>query len=305
MPANIDGLSMTTHCCFHGDTVALIEKDLAFVKKFGINRKIDIFKGLMIEITSDCNANCKLCYYPIEKDCHLNKDLVLNLAAEFKNYNIWLSGGEPTIHPDFMQIVRNMGNFRAVLSNGIKFAEKTFCFEFLGAAGLDLNGCYPAVFSFNHTVESLKVKAVENIASMGHKLNHVMFSISNVKQMTDIFSFANQFKDTITHLRIRTPFNSWAQKAPKKLYLSELSAHIPKGYKPCDDLGGNSIYDITYKKGDRYLIICSSPEISAFDVNAVQAAPKMLAHDGNVYPIPLGLIVNEGIDAGYMHYNVA
>jgi len=80
--------------------------------------------SLHLEITSKCNERCVHCYIPHEnKINHIDSDLFYNILKQCKKMNllhITLSGGEPMLHPDFIDFLRkcNEYNFSVnVLSN--------------------------------------------------------------------------------------------------------------------------------------------------------------------------------------------
>ena len=90
--------------------------------------------NFFIELSrQSCNLKCKHCY--IERNTFgQNKDFldikkIKNALKIVKDYNvklIYLTGGEPTIHPDFNQIMRmclKISN-TTVLSNGVMINDK-------------------------------------------------------------------------------------------------------------------------------------------------------------------------------------
>lgn len=91
-----------------------------------------------------CNQKCRCC--PITNN--INKDELLapwdrikeeaNLMVLSGVTDVTISGGEPTIHPDFFKIIelflqKNIGVH--ILSNGEKFSDKSFCEKFLEISG--------------------------------------------------------------------------------------------------------------------------------------------------------------------------
>ena len=85
--------------------------------------------------TDACNLRCKHCYQnagpsPGPEELSLDEKLmVLEQIDEMGIPVIALSGGEPTIHPDFLRIVEEgarRGIYMAVATNGIRFADEDF-----------------------------------------------------------------------------------------------------------------------------------------------------------------------------------
>ncbi|MCS7126462.1 MAG: radical SAM protein [Aigarchaeota archaeon] len=91
--------------------------------------------------TNACNLKCKHCYQnastPLPNELSLEEKLdVLNQLDEIGVPLIALSGGEPTIHPDFLKIVEEgskKGIFMAVATNGIRFSCEDFAEKALRA----------------------------------------------------------------------------------------------------------------------------------------------------------------------------
>ena len=70
-------------------------------------------KKVVLELTNSCNLNCEHCFYrqneKYNSNSFLKKSEAFSLIDKFKKDNIEklvLTGGEPTIHPDFLDIAR-------------------------------------------------------------------------------------------------------------------------------------------------------------------------------------------------------
>lgn len=84
--------------------------------------------------TNKCNLRCKHCYqnasYPLPGELTLEEKL--NIVSQLDRAGvplIALSGGEPTIHPDFLRIVEEgsrRGIYMAVATNGTRFSNMGF-----------------------------------------------------------------------------------------------------------------------------------------------------------------------------------
>lgn len=80
--------------------------------------------NLHIEIISKCNERCIHCYIPHENKCDImDADMFYNILEQCRQMNLLhltISGGEPMLHPDFVNFLRkcNKYNFSVnVLSN--------------------------------------------------------------------------------------------------------------------------------------------------------------------------------------------
>ena len=107
--------------------------------------------GFGIDVTTHCNLNCMTCYYldspenrPAACDSHISPRLfeeAMSQAARSGFQEIYILGGEPTIHPDILDLLKCAGdfNFRQVLlvTNGLRLADLKFCKE-VAATGADI-----------------------------------------------------------------------------------------------------------------------------------------------------------------------
>ncbi len=98
----------------------------------GIGREKNI--GVGIDITDGCNMSCRHCYYhrqqvplrhlPLEQ----LKKIISSAAEEFSE--LYLLGGEPTLHPELAQIVDyglERMNMVMLVTNGLRLADEAFC----------------------------------------------------------------------------------------------------------------------------------------------------------------------------------
>jgi MoaA/NifB/PqqE/SkfB family radical SAM enzyme len=92
--------------------------------------KYKITKKAKIDIGLRCNANCYFCYYrssldsPVKPLDKIKKEIGLLIDAGFTK--IELSGGEPTIHPDFIDIlsyITEKGAEPSFLTNAINIDQ--------------------------------------------------------------------------------------------------------------------------------------------------------------------------------------
>ena len=90
---------------------------------------------LQFAITSKCNLRCKHCYDDTEEHVHMPFDQCTGVLDKFFNFcrqwnrfpMVWITGGEPTVHPDFWAILDYIKDsqdnptdcYVAILSNGI------------------------------------------------------------------------------------------------------------------------------------------------------------------------------------------
>ncbi len=90
---------------------------------------------LFLEITDVCNQNCLFCIQPGKwqiktyESCHISLEHVEKILHEAKSLGVlefYISGGEPTCHPQFLEIIRRVKKYRfraSILTNGINFSS--------------------------------------------------------------------------------------------------------------------------------------------------------------------------------------
>jgi len=120
-----------------------------------------------VDLTNRCNMNCPICFananqqgYVYEPDYETIVKMLDALRAEepIKCTAVQFSGGEPTIHPDFVKIIkaakdRKFAQVQAA-TNGIEFAKK---YDFLKESSLaGLNTIY---LSFDGVTEDIYLQA--------------------------------------------------------------------------------------------------------------------------------------------------
>ncbi len=96
----------------------------------GYNQQLDLNTldkplYLYLELTNSCNLNCKFCSVSEKKSCYMNLDIVKKVLNDMKRMNIldvYYTGGEPLLHPDFDEIVSyadQLGIRQTLLTNGL------------------------------------------------------------------------------------------------------------------------------------------------------------------------------------------
>jgi len=155
--------------------------------------------------TNMCNLRCKHCYQRADRPTKDELDLKEKLAvvAQLDKAGvaaIALSGGEPTIHPHFLTIVKaiaDRGIYAAVATNGWKFADMNYLLK-AKEAGLryvevSIDSANPKKHDEFRGVRGSwerAVKALENAVKIG--LNHAMavtitkYNLSEVEDLLDL-----------------------------------------------------------------------------------------------------------------------
>jgi len=230
---------MSKTCQQHGRFVELISSDAAFFEKMdrwrwdtpGVDndpvtrsergcpfdcgvcpshKSAPIF--INIDLTNRCNLRCPVCFANADASGKLYEVSVEQveqmMEASFKLGKIrpscvQFSGGEPTLHRDFIKILR-LASKRGyaqiqVATNGLKFARDPAFAQAAAEAGLNVvylqfDGVSDEVYlkTRGRALWDVKQRAIENIAKAGMQVCLVPTLIKGVNdhQIGDIFRFA-------------------------------------------------------------------------------------------------------------------
>ncbi|MFW9788606.1 MAG: radical SAM protein [Candidatus Thorarchaeota archaeon] len=92
----------------------------------------------VMEITGLCNLSCNICFAAAPYGDHVPFDQISSMIDAYVSYEaepelLQLSGGEPSLHPDILEIVRYAKNLGiqdvAVSTNGLRLLEEDFAAE--------------------------------------------------------------------------------------------------------------------------------------------------------------------------------
>ncbi|RLI42666.1 radical SAM/SPASM domain-containing protein [Candidatus Bathyarchaeota archaeon] len=148
--------------------------------------------------TNACNLRCKHCYQnagpkPLPGELTFEEKLsVLNQLDEMEIPLIAFSGGEPTIHPDFIPIVREAsrrGIYTAVATNGLAFADESFTDKALKAGlkyvEVSLDSTDPRVHDEFRGVKGaweLAVRGIKNVVKHGGASTGIAMTLTKLNK---------------------------------------------------------------------------------------------------------------------------
>ncbi|HNX27351.1 MAG TPA: radical SAM protein, partial [Phycisphaerae bacterium] len=173
-----------------------------------------------IDLTNRCNMKCPICFananaqgYIWEPDYNeIVRELkVLRAMKPHPTTAIQFTGGEPTIHPDFLKIIsaaRDMGfSYIQIATNGITLSDENFArqcrdaglhtlylqFDGVGDEAYKETRNYPGIWS-------KKLAAIENARKVGMKVCLVPTIVKNIndEQVPKILDFAFRNVDVIS-----------------------------------------------------------------------------------------------------------
>lgn len=167
-------------------------------------------KSIYMAIWYKCNQACKgcPCTQNVDRGKNMSFDDVKELtekAIEGRDdpINITVSGGEPTLHPDFMRIMnyfKSQDVFVTILTNAEKFSDINFCNEFISNIAIlrtrivtTIHSSRPEIHEEqNHSVGSFQ-KSINGLKylfkkGIGITIKHCITSV-NYKDTYDFINF--------------------------------------------------------------------------------------------------------------------
>lgn len=146
-----------------------------------------------VEILNACNFKCVHCYNQNLKTCIMPKELFFNIVDQLTDLgckNITITGGEPTLHPDFKQI------YKYCFDKGLKITLYT-------------NGYY-----LNKFFDFLKTNTPETIDISIYGTTNKTYK--NVCQIDDAFDTVDKNIKSLQKLKIKTTLKSVIMKQNHK-----------------------------------------------------------------------------------------
>ena len=197
----VDHLSHHDDGCTTCSLTGLIDQAPLFSLPTTAPYKIDI------ALTYGCNNQCPHCYNEASRLAMPSLPLdhwkrVLDWVAEMGIPHVILTGGEATLHPDFVEIVRyadSLGMIVGLNSNGRYLGKQSYMQE-IGQAGLNhvqitLGSCYPDVHdavmgakSFHQTVKGIRTA----IESGVHVITNTTLMRSNMDHLEELVDFLDE-----------------------------------------------------------------------------------------------------------------
>ncbi len=230
-----DAIWMYKRCDEHGPFKGLVDSDVDFYKrvmnKAPIRRKpYDMF---VIPVTHRCNLDCALCFVPKRDRDDLSLEQLKKIIDDFEGSWIGLSGGEPTLRddlPDLLRHIRASGRTCQVLTNGIKFTDRSYLRQLVDA------GLNDVLFSFNGFSDrffqeinrkpllDIKLEALQNCIEEGVQiaLSPTIFRGLNEEDLVPLVGLCLDHAPSIYELRIRGACRVGRHETVAPLATSEL-----------------------------------------------------------------------------------
>jgi len=194
----------------------LIERDLELYRllmRDNGNLSQGRINHLVIEPVYECNLNCPICFTYGQKG-QISLEEVRKEISKYRNKIVSISGGEPTLYKDLVEIIKIVAgrNIPLLATNGLKLVDFDYLMR-LKKAGLrhvtfSLNGFSDNTFIKTNGQIFLeeKMKAIENLlkADMKFLLSMLLVRGVNEEEIKSIVDFAAKHSKNIKEVRIRS-----------------------------------------------------------------------------------------------------
>ncbi len=167
------------------------------------------FPYLRLSVTDVCNFRCSYClpdgYKKSGAEIFMNVDEIRRLVTAFAGMGTWkirLTGGEPTVRPDFIEIAHTVAavpgiRHLAMTTNGYKLPERAMDYYQAGvrAINISIDSLRPAMFKeitghdrLGEILEGIRTCTEAGFESL--KMNTVLLRGMNDNELDDFISFA-------------------------------------------------------------------------------------------------------------------
>jgi hypothetical protein len=233
--------------------------------------------------------------------------VVSDCAVDARRAPFILTGGEPTLRPDIVDLVREVQKVGPVqmVTNGVRLADPNL-----------YNALMPLLVSKNQTASvnlSLHPEsdAWNNVVSMARADNVVLESalivVDSKEGFFDALKQAQGLADVVASFRIKAASRIWAEQKPGKIFVSDMLGWL-------DEAGGT--YSIVTQRHNKsvivnviwtgpdgppvFLMLVSWHDVENVDLLDIDCAPWYRARNGEVANLVTAGLINEGIDRGFI-----
>ena len=172
---------------------------------------------LNIELTNMCNLNCTHCYK--EANCNVPTHIDLCKLEELlsflnsKNLSITLTGGEPTIHKSFEDIVELCSNYGTVdlVTNGLMLKNiSPTLLKKINLIGISLYGIDDETYRINTGVQNGFLRLTESIEHLiSAKKNFILTMVLDKEKINNLEKYIDvATKFSPDNLQIGLPFRN-------------------------------------------------------------------------------------------------
>jgi hypothetical protein len=289
---------MVKICPEHGPFTGLVERDPAWYLKCREMGSDGFLPGHIVDVTSRCNMTCTYCFHDRGED--RPADEVVEDAQNANIFPVYLSGGEPTMHPDLPEIVRRIRLFSPVwlITNGTRLDDEDYV-KGLCAAGLREGLQVHIAPSFHNETNNPGIEAfLGTCRREGWRIGTCYWVIDDLAQMDDAVGMMRKYRDVVGSMRIKAASNMWMEtKVENKIFVSDMLRHLSAKGK-CrlrTDLPGNRTSLANVEHDGMIFMLVSWYDRFNVDLDDINCGPWYRAKNGEVHNLVTSCLVNEGM----------
>jgi cyclic pyranopterin phosphate synthase len=166
------------------------------------------FPYLRLSVTDVCNFSCSYClpdgYKKTGCESFLNQEEIVRLVKAFAALGVWkirLTGGEPTVRPDFIQIAQRVASVQGIkklafTTNGYKLPERAQSYYNAGLRAINISidslnaEKFKAITKHDRLEEILDgLEACHDAGFESVKINTVLLKGYNDNELDDFIAF--------------------------------------------------------------------------------------------------------------------
>lgn len=291
-----DSVYMVKACPEHGMFVGMVERDPDWYMACKTEGAKEFYPGYLIDITDRCNIRCKYCYHANGAVDHPVNAIVSDAKENAHLGPIILTGGEPTLHPELPEIIRQItanGQYVFALTNGILLDDEYI--DLLSEAGLRTNDNLNIALSFHKESAGGDFAFLERCRTRGFTISSSFFVIDNVRQIDEAIAVHREYGDVLQNMRIKAASNLWNEAgAGNKIYVSDMLRYFAdKGPTNIITYLNNKVSYANIMHGGLMYMLVSWYDSYNVDLDDINCGPWYKAKDGTINNLVTTCFINE------------
>lgn len=297
IPAKVfveDHVWMQKRCEVHGEFTGMVERDsqwFNYCLKRGAEKFYD---GVLVDVTSRCNISCKYCYHNSGTD--RDKDDVVQESLMAKELApIILTGGEPTVHPDFPEILHRVSKQAETwfLTNGVNVSRWDY-FQKLLSSNILVEDILRIGLSFHKESKGKDLEFLELLRAKKLRLGTSFYVIDDLPQIQDALAIYRAYRDVLCDMRIKAASNLWnEQRAVNKIYTSDMLQYLcSMGQTELNHQANNKVSYACVTHDGMDLKLISWYDKWNVDLMDISGPPFYRAQDGQYYNMVTACLKN-------------
>lgn len=295
---------MRKYCSEHGQTTALVEKDVEFYSRCMTAGTRNIYNGYLIDVTERCNIKCGFCYRGSSNTKDPSIQRLVQEAVMARGFGpIIVTGGEPTLRddlPELLEQLKCVSPRTSMLTNGVRVTDKLLdaivphlgLWE--GTTGINL--------SMHPESNGADFKVIEMMRKRGLKIESALWVIDDLAQIDSIVKTAQENQDVIPSVRLKAATRLWCEQKPEgQMFVSEMLSYIKERW-PCEVVwwGNNKARFVNLNMGSQHWMVMSWYDVNNIDILDINCPPVYKSKIGLVENLNTASIVNEGLSKGWV-----